>query len=81
MTDRQLATIHPSITYEHDLLKRSVAMAESAFADIDGGVEAKNCSVKLSAGRVLQGAARLSITHRLAAGKLALQEAKLIESK
>lgn len=62
------------------LLDRSVEMAESAYDAISSGAtEAKNCNVMLGSARVLQGAARQRIQGRLAAGRLAFQEAKLIE--
>jgi hypothetical protein len=79
-TNKQLATVHPTVLHEINLLDRSVEMAEAAFNAITtGAAEARNCSVMLGAGRVLQGAARQRLTQRLAAGKLALQEAKLVE--
>jgi hypothetical protein len=77
---QQAAIIHPTVTHEVGLLDRSVEMAEAAFNAItSGAIEAKNCNVMLGAGRVLQGAARQRLTQRLAAGKLAFQEAKLVE--
>ena len=75
----QIAIIHPTVQHEVTLLDRSVEMAEAAFDAItSGAIEAKNCNVMLGAGRVLQGAARQRLTQRLAAGKLAMQEAKLV---
>jgi hypothetical protein len=77
---QDIAIIHPTIKTEVALLDRSVEMAETAFDAITtGAVEAKNCNVMLGAGRVLQGAARQRLTQRLAASKLAFQEAKLVE--
>lgn len=72
--------VHPSVSSEVGLLDRSVEMAEAAFDGISSGVlESKTCNVMLGAGRVLQGAARIRLQTRLSAGKLALQEAKLIQ--
>jgi hypothetical protein len=75
-----LTIIHPSVKHEVSLLDRSVEMAEAAFdAIMSGATEAKNCNVMLGAGRVLQGAARQRLTQRLSAGRLAMQEARLVE--
>lgn len=72
--------VHPAISREVNLVDRSVEMAEAAFNGLaTGAIEAKVGNVYLGAGRVLQGAARIRLATRLAAGKLALQEAKLIE--
>jgi hypothetical protein len=77
----EISVVHPSIKTEVSLLDRSVEMAESAFSAIStGAVEAKSCNVMLGAGRVLQGAARQRLAGRLMAGKLAMQEAKLVQS-
>jgi hypothetical protein len=63
------------------LLDRSVEMAEAAYlGSTTGAVETKSCNVMLGAARVVQGAARQSIASRMAAGRLAFQEAKLIEA-
>lgn len=73
--------IHPTISKEMSLLDRSVEMAESAYGAIStGAAEAKACNVMLGSARVVQGAARQSIASRLAAGRLAFQEAKLIDA-
>lgn len=73
--------MHPAISKEVSLLDRSVEMAEAAFDAItSGATEAKNCNVMLGAGRVLQGAARQRLIQRLAAGKLAFQEARLVSA-
>jgi hypothetical protein len=75
-------TIHPMIKTEVGLLDRSVEMAEAAFNAITtGAAEAKNCNVMLGAGRVLQGASRQRLAGRLAAGKLAMMESKLVEQQ
>lgn len=72
--------VHPSISYEMNLLDRSVELAESAASAITTGeMPSKDCTILLGAGRMMQGASRLSLTHRLAANRLAMQEAKLIQ--
>jgi hypothetical protein len=78
----QIAFVHPSIRTEVGLLDRSVEIAEAAFTAIQtGAADARACQVYLGSARVLQGAARQRLNNRLAAGKLALQEAKLIEQE
>jgi hypothetical protein len=71
-----------SIGREMSVLDRSVDMALTAYDGImNGALEVKQANVALGSARTLQGAVRISIQSRLAAGKLAMQEAKLVESK
>lgn len=80
---RENATpVHPAVAKEMGLLDRSVDLAEQAVDAITtGAMLARDCNVLLGAGRIIQSAARQNIVNRLAAGRLAMQEAKLIESE
>lgn len=78
----EVLAVHPAIRHEMAHLDRSVEMAEAAFQAIStGAAEAKQCNVMLGAARIHQGAARQKLASRMQAGKLAFQEAKLVEAK
>jgi hypothetical protein len=71
-----------SIGREMSILDMSVDMAIAAYEGIqNGAIETKQAGVMLGSARTLQGAARISIQSRSLAGKLAQQEAKLVEGR
>jgi len=78
--NKALTAVHPSIAHEMALLDDSVLMAQQAFDAITtGALPAKDCNVMISSARTLLTASSKRLSHRLAASRLAMQEAKLIE--
>jgi hypothetical protein len=70
-----------NVAREFDLFEHSVTMALNCYdGAMSGSIEIKQIIQGIAACRMIQGAARGMLAARLAAGKLAFQEAKLVNS-
>ena len=71
--------VHPTIAREMSLLEKAEDATDQAVNSIvNGELAAKECHVLLGGARSYNQTARNRLSSRLAAGRLALQEAKLI---
>lgn len=76
-----LTVRHPTIAEETGLLNVAVSLVNEAVAGARSGLPSKDCGTYLAGARILHGISRQSIAQRISAGRLAMQEAKLIEAE